>query len=231
MNSSTGDNNSISTCVACGKAGDNLKACTACHLVKYCNRNCQIAHRPKHKKQCRQHAAELARNNNTLYDSNNMTTEGSDGADVDSVFDGIAKVSLSNDDDKLFQDPPPKRDCSICMLPVPYSTALCGVITLYMPCCGKVLCGGCGIAAVEEMKNGNMKRWCAYCREPINSKKEYDKWYKKRMKLNDAEAFFRQGYAYFSGAFPKDMKKALGLFHRAAELGSLEAHFLIATMY
>ena len=29
-----------------------------------------------------------------------MTTEGSDGADVDSVFDGIAKVSLSNDDDK-----------------------------------------------------------------------------------------------------------------------------------
>jgi len=220
---------SISKCAACSKSGDHLKACTACHLVKYCNRNCQILHRPKHKKECKQRAAEFAQNNDTLDGSNNVTTEGSDGADVDSVFGSIAKVSIS-EDDKLFQDPPPKKDCSICMLPIPYSTALCGVITLYMPCCGKVLCGGCGIASVEEMKNGNMKRWCAYCRRPIISKKEYDKGYKKRMKLNDAEAFFRQGYAYFSGAFPKDMKKASGLFHRAAELGSPEAHFFIATM-
>ena len=51
-----------STCANCGKGEDNsikLKACTACKLVKYCNRSCQIAHRPQHKKECKKRAAEL----------------------------------------------------------------------------------------------------------------------------------------------------------------------------
>jgi len=55
-------NNSVSVCANCGKGEEesgNLKACTACKLVKYCNRECQIAHRPKHKKECRKRAAEL----------------------------------------------------------------------------------------------------------------------------------------------------------------------------
>jgi len=162
-----------------------------------------------------------------------INSDVSSSADIDTGIDLMSdrlNVVEISDDDELFKDPPPKKDCSICMLPIPYSTALCGVITLYMPCCGKVLCCGCMHAANKEMIKGNMKKWCPYCRVPIGSKKEYDKRYKKRMKLNDAEAFFRQGYAYFSGAFPKDMKKALGLFHRAAELGSLDGHFLIATM-
>jgi hypothetical protein len=53
------DNN---TCANCGKgeeSSDGLKACTACKLVKYCNRDCQIAHRPQHKKACKKRAAEL----------------------------------------------------------------------------------------------------------------------------------------------------------------------------
>ena len=51
-----------STCANCGKceeSGGDLKACTACKLAKYCNRDCQIAHRPVHKKACRKRAAEL----------------------------------------------------------------------------------------------------------------------------------------------------------------------------
>ena len=41
----------IDTCACCGKEGsDGLKACMACKMVKYCNRDCQIAHRPQHKK-------------------------------------------------------------------------------------------------------------------------------------------------------------------------------------
>ena len=50
------------TCANCGKgeeSGDSLKACTACKLVKYCNRGCQIAHRPQHKRACKKRAAEL----------------------------------------------------------------------------------------------------------------------------------------------------------------------------
>jgi len=56
------DDNNISVCENCGKAEEEshkLKACTACKMVKYCNRECQIAHRPQHKKECKRRAAEL----------------------------------------------------------------------------------------------------------------------------------------------------------------------------
>jgi len=54
--------NDISVCANCGKGEEEsvkLKSCTACKLVKYCSRDCQIAHRPQHKKECRKRAAEL----------------------------------------------------------------------------------------------------------------------------------------------------------------------------
>ena len=50
------------TCANCGKgeeSAEDLKSCTACKLVKYCNRDCQITHRPQHKKACKKRAAEL----------------------------------------------------------------------------------------------------------------------------------------------------------------------------
>ena len=47
----------VDVCANCGEEGsDGLKACTACKLVKYCNRDCQIAHRSKHKKACKKRA-------------------------------------------------------------------------------------------------------------------------------------------------------------------------------
>ena len=56
------NNDILTTCANCGKgeesAGD-LKACTACKLVKYCNRDCQVAHRKQHKRECKKRAAEL----------------------------------------------------------------------------------------------------------------------------------------------------------------------------
>ena len=56
------DKLSTDICANCGKGeenNDSLKACTACHMVKYCNQECQIAHRPQHKKECKKRAAEL----------------------------------------------------------------------------------------------------------------------------------------------------------------------------
>ena len=50
------------TCANCGKGEEcisDLKSCTACKMVKYCNRDCQIAHRPQHKKECKKRAAEI----------------------------------------------------------------------------------------------------------------------------------------------------------------------------
>ena len=62
MSKSIDDEINISLCANCGKgeesAGD-LKACTACKMVDYCNRDCQIAHRPQHKKACKKRATEL----------------------------------------------------------------------------------------------------------------------------------------------------------------------------
>eukprot|EP00956_Cyclotella_meneghiniana_P037002 scaffold133629_cov23-Cyclotella_meneghiniana.AAC.1 len=46
-------------CTSCGKADANLKACEACKLVKYCGVECQVAHRPAHKKACTEKAKEL----------------------------------------------------------------------------------------------------------------------------------------------------------------------------
>jgi TPR repeat protein len=49
-------------CAACGDSDDgggSLKTCTACNLVKYCNRTCQVAHRTAHKKACKKRLAEL----------------------------------------------------------------------------------------------------------------------------------------------------------------------------
>ena len=54
--------NNTSTCANCGKGeetGIDLKACAACKLVKYCSRDCQIAHRSQHKKECKKRAKEL----------------------------------------------------------------------------------------------------------------------------------------------------------------------------
>jgi len=60
--SNTSELDKMSACANCGKgeeAAINLKACTACKLVKYCSRECQIAHRPQHKKECKRRAKEL----------------------------------------------------------------------------------------------------------------------------------------------------------------------------
>jgi len=62
MSTADKDNEDISYCANCGKGeeeSNKLKACTACKMVKYCSRECQIAHRSQHKKACRKRAAEL----------------------------------------------------------------------------------------------------------------------------------------------------------------------------
>ena len=56
------DTTTLSACDNCGKGEDNgnsLKFCGACKLVKYCSAACQKAHRPQHKKECKQRAAEI----------------------------------------------------------------------------------------------------------------------------------------------------------------------------
>ena len=57
------DSLSVDVCGHCGREDNNadikLKHCTACYSVKYCSVDCQKAHRPKHKKECKKKASEL----------------------------------------------------------------------------------------------------------------------------------------------------------------------------
>ena len=48
-------------CASCGAESEQLKACSACRLVKYCNRDCQQKHRHEHKTECKRRAATLQR--------------------------------------------------------------------------------------------------------------------------------------------------------------------------
>ena len=57
------DSLTIDVCGHCGREDNDgdvkLKHCTACYSAKYCSVDCQKAHRPKHKKECKKKAAEL----------------------------------------------------------------------------------------------------------------------------------------------------------------------------
>ena len=98
-------------------------------------------------------------------DSVEHNTSSNSSSGIDAVSDSLGRVDISNDncgvdndDDELFQDPPPRDECPICLLPMPFTEGICGVTTVYLPCCGKVICDGCSMAEDEEMKKGNIKQ-------------------------------------------------------------------------
>ena len=55
---------------------------------------------------------------------------------------------------------------------------------------------------------------------------------KKRMEVDDAEAIYTLGCCYYNGrrGLPQDLDKALELWHRAGELGSVESYITILVM-
>ena len=155
-------------------------------------------------------------------------------SNIDAVSDSLYRAHISNDDDDLFKDNSPKEDCPLCLLPMPFTTGVCGVRTTYMPCCGKMLCTGCSMAEHGEMEKGNIKPWCAFCRLPLpTSNKEAVKRIKKRMKLNDAHAYLQLGLLYERGDYglTPNLNKAIELWNKAAELGSSGAYYNLATAY
>ena len=195
-NKSESETNTSTSCANCGKEEDDnikLKTCTACKLVKYCNRECQIAHRPQHKKECKKKAKE---------------------------FHEI----------ELFKQPPPLEDCPICMTRLP--TLESG--RTYVACCGKSICTGCVYAFQSRAFKARKDQLCPFCRTPPpNSDEEEIKRLEKRIELNDAEAIYQLGIYYAEGMYelPRDISKALELWHRAGELGCANAYYNIAHAY
>jgi len=134
-------------------------------------------------------------------------------------------------DEKLFKQPPPKEDCPICFLRLPYLN----IGSRYMSCCGKVICSGCMYAPVYDNQGNKVNnKKCPFCRTPDpTTQEETNEREKKRLKVGDGQAFLNIGYKYFNGRFgyPQDRTKALDLFHRAAELGHGSAYNNIGNAY
>jgi tetratricopeptide (TPR) repeat protein len=192
-----GNYNVLDICANCGKgeeASISLKACAACKLVKYCSRDCQIAHRPQHKKECKKRAKELH-------------------------------------DEKLFRQPPPMEDCPICMIRLPSLR----MGSVYMVCCGKVICNGCVYAPVYDDKGNKVtEKTCPFCRLPDpKTDGEVVKRNKKRVDMNDPIAILNFGCMYRDGTYgmQQDGIEALELWHRAAELGYAAAYYNIGIAY
>eukprot|EP00956_Cyclotella_meneghiniana_P033799 scaffold99153_cov26-Cyclotella_meneghiniana.AAC.1 len=117
-----------------------------------------------------------------------------------------------------------KEDCAICCLELPNI----GFEKLrnYHPCCGKIICIGC---MYEVTIKGN--HCCPFCRNNIMDGLFIEK-LKKRVALGDSTAIFNLGIEYYKGrCIKKDFSKALKLFHQAAELGNVNAHGFLGTIY
>ena len=199
------DNKDVVVCANCGKEGDNLKACTACELVKYCNRECQIAHRPQHKKECRKRAAEL-------HDEKLFKQPPPKYGDCPICF--IRMPSLGSGSSYFACCG--KAICSGCIHAPVYDDQ------------------GNEVPVYDDQGNEVDNKKCAFCRTlRPTSEKENAKRIMKRVEVDDSEAILLQGRAYSEGAYglPKDYKKALEFWHRAGELGEASAYGNIGVAY
>jgi len=140
-----------------------------------------------------------------------------------------AKHEAELHDEKLFKQPPPEEDCPICMLRLP----CLGTGSVYMACCGKIICRGC-IYAFQSRITKDEHDVCPFCRTPPPpTNDEIVKRYKQRMQMNDARATYNIGCFYANGKFdlPQNRAKALELWHQAGELGCAVANSCIGNVY
>ena len=130
-------------------------------------------------------------------------------------------------DIELFKLPPQKEDCPICFLPLPSMNTG----SKYKVCCGKDICSGC-THAVKLRDTG--VGLCPFCRTPAPTlHEEMIERIKKRIEAGDANAMFTLGCFYSKGeiGLPRDLSKALELWHRAGELGYAGAYYNIGHAY
>ena len=212
-----------SRCADCGgvAGGDivSLKSCKACMLVKYCNVKCQRKHWPKHKKQCKQRAAELR-------------------------DEALFKDPPAKEDCSICFLPMPVRMISCVSLPsatlssVPiydYAIAneeLAGMtMEEYYPCCGKSICRGCFYSFAQSGNSGK----CPFCNTERGGKtdEEENAEMMKRVEAKDVGAMHVLAGYYHQGAFGlhQDRVRAMALWKQAADLGSSQAHYNLGSIY
>jgi len=129
-------------------------------------------------------------------------------------------------DEDLFKKPPPRDECPICMLTLPFYDRE----TAFFSCCGKTICSGC----VHAHRTADVRCLCPFCRAPAQSSdEEYIERAKKRAEGDDVAAIFYLAGYYRGGRYglQQNFAKANKLWLRAGELGCSRAYCNIGCAY
>mgnify|MGYP000729758095 CR=1 FL=1 len=137
----------------------------------------------------------------------------------------LVEAPLS-DDEALFKEPPPREECPICLLTLPFHARE----RRYRVCCGKVICAGCSHAIVEAE---GCRDLCAFCRSAKITTEECMKRIEKRAESNHADAIYLLGSYYNNGdmGLRQDHDKARKLWLRAGKLGEARGYHGIGQAY
>ncbi|EJK54668.1 hypothetical protein THAOC_25685 [Thalassiosira oceanica] len=117
--------------------------------------------------------------------------------------------------------------CPICYLYIGLPTSEHARINV---CCMKLVCKGCSLAARQR---GIYER-CPFCRTPRPTDEASElAMIQKRVNRQDPEAIVQLGFQYYYGklGLAKDVPRAIELWTEAAELGSLDAHYMLGEKY
>jgi DNA-directed RNA polymerase subunit RPC12/RpoP len=188
-------------------------------LVKYCNAKCQRNHWPKHKKECKERAAELR-------------------------DEALFKHPPAKEDCPICFLPMPNE--LICFISLPPATITSVPIydyaianeelrnmgtEEYFPCCGKSICVGCIHSFNTSENNDN----CPFCNSKRFGKTDKEKVEElmKRVEANDAGAIYILGSYYAHGqlGLQQEMAKGVDLWTQASKLGSSHSHFHLGCTY
>jgi len=130
-------------------------------------------------------------------------------------------------DEILFKQPDGSHrgDCPICFLPLPLDLTK----STKMSCCSKTICKGCEFANCRLQFEGRLDITCPFCRHPFpETKEEANKINLKRVEANDPVAIAEVGRRL---CHEGEYDTAFEYLTKAAELGDVDAHYLISDLY
>ena len=214
------DDATTQCCADCGEEGGiSLKACTSCKLVRYCNVKCQKKHWSKHKKKCKQRAAEL--HDEALFKDPPAKE------DCPICFLPMPLLLIS------CMSLPPATISSVPIADFAEANAeLASKATEeFYSCCGKSICGGCIYSCIKSGNSGI----CPFCNAETMRKtvEERVDELMKRVEANDAGAIYLLGNYYYRGdsGLLQDRVRAIELWKQAADLGLNKAHYQLGCIY
>ena len=125
-------------------------------------------------------------------------------------------------DEKLFAEPPRRKDCIICCVQLPLVNE-----TVHQSCCGKIICIGCANSMTRDV--------CPFCNAPApKDVEELNRRINERIeKYKDPMAMDCLAGLYDNGlnGYPLDHSKAVELYQSAADLGYAPSHYNLANSY